>query len=143
MEDLRDLARGIYPPLLADKGLVAALEAQARKAAVPTRSRPRHRAVSQDVESTVYFCTLEALNNVAKYADATRAAVRLTQTDGQLAFEVDDDGAGFDRAAHVATGPASRAWPTASMRSAGRSRVASAPGAGTTVDRSRAASPGA
>ena len=73
LEDLRDLARGIYPPLLADKGLPTALEAQARKAAVPTTVNADGVArYSQDVEATVYFCVLEALNNVAKYADASK-----------------------------------------------------------------------
>jgi signal transduction histidine kinase len=50
----------------------------------------------QDVESTIYFCTLEALNNVAKYAEASRAVVRLSQRDGHVEFEVGDDGSGFD-----------------------------------------------
>jgi signal transduction histidine kinase len=97
MENLRDLARGIYPPLLADHGLVAALDAQARKAAVPvhieTDGITRY---PQEAEAAVYFCTLEALQNVAKYAGATRAEVRLREEDGALVFEVTDDGAGFD-----------------------------------------------
>jgi signal transduction histidine kinase len=71
LQDLRDLARGIYPPLLADNGLAAALVGQARKAAV--RTTVEADAVgrfSREVESAVYFCCLEALNNVAKYANA-------------------------------------------------------------------------
>jgi signal transduction histidine kinase len=97
LENLRDLARGIYPPLLADKGLVAALEAQARKAAIPTEVRVENVGrYPQDVEAAVYFCTLEALNNVAKYSAATRAEVRLAQANGALTFEIVDDGAGFD-----------------------------------------------
>ena len=99
IEDLRDLARGIYPPLLADQGLAAALEAQARRSSLVVEVHPdgvgRYR---QDVESAVYFCCLEALNNVAKYADASRVEIRLTSTDGELHFEVEDDGRGFDRA---------------------------------------------
>ena len=99
LETLRDLARGIYPPLLADKGLVAALEGQARKAAVPTQVRVENVGrYAQDVEAAVYFCTLEALNNVAKYSRASRAEVHLSQTNGELIFEVVDDGAGFDPA---------------------------------------------
>src|SRR5207253_887949 len=86
LEDLRDLARGIYPPLLADKGLGAALEAQSRKAAVPTTVEADGIGrYPQDVEAAVYFCTLEALNNVAKYARATGAVVHLSPNDGQLA----------------------------------------------------------
>ncbi len=103
LEDLRELARGIFPPLLADKGLGAALEAQSRKAAVPTTVEADGVGrYPQEIESAVYFCVLEALNNVAKYAGATRATITLAQVDGQLTFEVGDDGAGFevDRARH-------------------------------------------
>lgn len=99
LESLCDLARGIYPPLLADKGLAAALESQARKGSVPTEvSSEGIGRYPPDVESAVYFCALEALNNVAKYAGATRAEVRLAQADGELTFEVSDDGDGFDPA---------------------------------------------
>jgi signal transduction histidine kinase len=97
LEELRDLARGIYPPLLADKGLVTALEAQARKAAVPTEvvagGIGRY---PQAVEGAVYFSVLEALNNVAKYAEASSAEIRLAQRDRSLEFQVRDDGRGFD-----------------------------------------------
>jgi signal transduction histidine kinase len=97
LDDLRDLARGIYPPLLADKGLAAALDAQARKAAVPTTVvADGVGRFSQDVEATVYFSCLEALQNIAKYAEATAATVRLRSNDGDLEFVVSDDGRGFD-----------------------------------------------
>jgi signal transduction histidine kinase len=97
LDDLRDLARGIYPPLLADQGLVAALEAQARKSVVPTVVEARDvERYDQQVEAAVYFCTLEALQNVAKYAGATEAVVRLVASDGQLGFEIADNGQGFD-----------------------------------------------
>ncbi len=99
LESLRDLARGIYPPLLADKGLAAALESQARKGSVPTEVRSEGIGrYPPDVESAVYFCILEALNNVGKYAGVTRAEVRLAQADEELTFEVSDDGDGFDPA---------------------------------------------
>ena len=94
---LRDLARGIYPPLLADKGLGAALESQARKSPVPvsveTDGVGRY---PQEAEAAVYFSCLEALQNVAKYAEASSATVRLAQSNGSLVFEVADDGRGFD-----------------------------------------------
>jgi len=97
LEDLRDLARGIYPPLLADRGLATALESQARKAAVPTTVETDGIGrYPQEVESAIYFCALEALNNVAKYAGATSAEVQLAKEGGHLTFQVRDDGAGFD-----------------------------------------------
>jgi signal transduction histidine kinase len=80
----------------------------------------------------VYFCTLEALQNVAKYAGATAAAVRLREHDGMLAFEVSDDGAGFDPAARgYGTGLQGMADRLAAL--GGCLEVRSAPGAGTTV----------
>jgi signal transduction histidine kinase len=105
LDDLRDLARGIYPPLLADRGLSAALKAQARKAAVPTTVEADGVGrYDQQVEAAVYFCTLEALQNVAKYAGATTAVVRLAHADGRLSFEIADDGRGFDPAAASGSG---------------------------------------
>jgi signal transduction histidine kinase len=85
LENLRDLARGIYPPLLADQGLVAALDAQAHKAtiAVDVRSEGIGR-YDQEIEAAIYFCVLEALQNVAKYANASGAHVRLTDADGRI-----------------------------------------------------------
>jgi signal transduction histidine kinase len=97
LEDLRDLARGIYPPLLADKGLPDALSAQARKSATPIAVEPDGIGrYTPEVEATVYFCCLEAMQNIAKYAGATRSTIRLTQRDAVLVFEVTDDGVGFD-----------------------------------------------
>jgi signal transduction histidine kinase len=99
LENLRDLARGIYPPLLQDAGLVAALQAQARKSPITTTVVADGVArYPQDLEAAVYFCTLEALQNTAKYADATSVTVCLAENDGQLTFDVTDDGSGFDPA---------------------------------------------
>jgi signal transduction histidine kinase len=99
LDDLRDLARGIYPPLLADKGLAAAIEAQARKALLPTTVEADGVGrLPQDAEAAIYFCTLEALQNVAKYAGATSAVVRLRDRNGGVEFEIEDDGRGFDPA---------------------------------------------
>ncbi len=133
LEDLRDLARGIYPPLLADKGLVAALESQARKALVPVEVQAgeigRH---PQEVESTVYFCVLEALNNIAKYAEATAATVSLARADGVLSFEVRDDGRGFDAGA-MSYGTGLQGMADRLDAVGGSLAVGSEPGAGTTV----------
>jgi signal transduction histidine kinase len=99
LEDLRDLARGIYPPLLASKGLPEALAAQARKAALPARvDGDGVGRYSQDVEAAVYFCALEAMQNASKYASASTVSIRLAQRDGWLEFAIEDDGAGFDPA---------------------------------------------
>ncbi|TMK84694.1 MAG: GAF domain-containing sensor histidine kinase [Actinobacteria bacterium] len=97
LKDLRDLARGIYPPLLADQGLAAALEAQSRKAAVATTIEVdgigRYR---REIEAAVYFCALEAMQNVAKYAGAGSALVRLAEREGKLVFDIEDNGRGFE-----------------------------------------------
>jgi signal transduction histidine kinase len=99
LETLRDLARGIYPPLLADKGLAAALESQARKATLPVDlDADGIGRYPQEAEAAVYFCVLEALQNVQKYAGASHALVRLSDINGMVRFEVEDDGKGFDPA---------------------------------------------
>jgi len=97
LDDLRDLARGIYPPLLADKGLAAALQAQGRKATFAITIEPDGIGrYPREIEAAVYFCALEAMQNVAKYADASAAVVRLSERDRVLSFEIEDDGRGFD-----------------------------------------------
>jgi signal transduction histidine kinase len=97
LQDLRDLARGIYPPLLADKGLAVALDAQSRKSPVPVAVESAGIGrYPQEVEAAIYFWCLEALQNVAKYAEASTATVRLADSTGGLTFEVTDDGRGFD-----------------------------------------------
>ena len=102
LDTLRDLARGIYPPLLADRGLGAALESQARKATLPVEvDADGIGRYPQEIEAAIYFCVLEALQNVQKYADATKATVRLREEDGDLQFEIVDDGRGFDRTSVV------------------------------------------
>jgi signal transduction histidine kinase len=133
LEDLRDLARGIYPPLLADKGLAAALEAQGRKAAVPVAVKADGVGrLDRDVEAGVYFCVLEALNNVAKYAGASRVDVRLGWQDGEVAFEVSDDGVGFDPAAR-GYGTGLRGMADRLEALGGTLEVQSAPRAGTKI----------
>ena len=133
LEDLRDLARGIYPPLLADKGLGPALEAQARKAAMPvTVSADGIARFGADVESAVYFSCLEALQNAAKYAEARAVRVRLTNGAGDLRFEVTDDGRGFDpTTTNYGTGLQGIADRLAAV--GGELTVTSAPGDGTAV----------
>ncbi|HEV8596746.1 MAG TPA: histidine kinase, partial [Candidatus Dormibacteraeota bacterium] len=132
LDDLRDLARGIYPPLLADRGLVAALDAQARKAAVTTIVEAHGvERYDQQVEAAVYFCALEALQNVAKYADATSAVVRLAASNGRLSFEVADDGRGFEPGAARGSGLQGMADRLDAI--GGRLEIESEPGRGTVV----------
>ena len=133
LDDLRDLARGIYPPLLADQGLVPALQAQARRAALPVEiDADGVGRFPQEAEAAVYFCTLEALQNIAKYADASRATVGLSYSDGSLRFTVTDDGAGFDTAStRHGTGLQGMADRLAAL--GGALHVRSQPGRGTTL----------
>jgi signal transduction histidine kinase len=133
LENLRDLARGIYPPLLAEQGLAAALEAQAHKSPVPVMvEADRLARYPLESEAAVYFCVLEALQNIAKYAAASRATVRLAAAAGALEFSVTDDGAGFDAAsAGYGTGLQGMADRLAAL--GGDLQVRSQPGHGTTV----------
>ncbi len=97
--DLRDLAHGIYPPLLADSGLGRALEAAASRSPLAvTVVAPGIRRYSADIEAAVYFCCLEALQNAAKHAPGADVVVRLWEESGGLLFSVRDDGPGFDAA---------------------------------------------
>jgi signal transduction histidine kinase len=133
LDNLRDLARGIYPPLLADQGLAVALEAQARKAPVTVEVRPNGLGrYPQEVEATAYFCVLEALQNVAKYAKASRAVVLLDQRNGDLVFSVADDGSGFD-VGTTARGAGLQNMADRVEAAGGSLEVRSTPGRGTTV----------
>ena len=133
LDDLRDLARGIYPPLLADQGLVPALQAQARRASLPVEiDADGTGRYPQDTEAAVYFCTLEALQNIAKYAGASRATVGLSCSDGSLRFTITDDGIGFDTAsARNGTGLQGMTDRLAAL--GGALHVRSQPGHGTTL----------
>jgi signal transduction histidine kinase len=133
LDELRELAHGIYPPLLADLGLTAALEAQARKAAIPvTVEAPGVGRYPREIEAALYFCVLEALQNVAKYAQASAARVTLGHDGRFLAFTVEDDGKGFDQA----TTPAGSGLQGITDRLAalgGTIDITSTPGHGTSV----------
>jgi signal transduction histidine kinase len=133
LEDLRDLARGIYPPLLADKGLPAALEAQARKSPVPVAiDADGVGRLPQEVEAAVYFSVLEALQNISKYAEARQATVTLRKANGKVSFEVADDGRGFDPEA-VELGTGLRGMVDRIEAIGGELVIDSSPGRGTTI----------
>jgi signal transduction histidine kinase len=95
LAELRDLARGIHPAILTQNGLAAALRSLAERSAVAVelRSVPEGR-FSPAVEATVYFLVSEALANVAKHAEATRARVSVDRGGDRLGVEVTDDGVG-------------------------------------------------
>jgi len=99
IETLRELARGLYPPILAEGGLVAAIEAQTRRTPLPVEVSggplPRY---PQQTEASVYFCVLEALQNIVKHAEATKATVCFESQPGRLVFSVSDNGHGVDPA---------------------------------------------
>jgi signal transduction histidine kinase len=132
IDTLSSLALGIYPPVLEDRGIAAALEVQARVGAIPV-------AVVADgvdrqpieTEAAVYFCCLEAIQNAAKYAHASRVDVLLGHEGANLTFEVRDDGVGFDTAAVAGSGLQGMVDRLSAL--GGSVEIASTPGAGTIV----------
>jgi signal transduction histidine kinase len=133
LETLRELARGIYPPLLADQGLAAAVSAQASRAPGPVEVDAvgvgRYPA---DLETAVYFCCVEALQNAARHAPGSAVRVSLAEDEGQVVFSVTDDGPGFD----PATAPAGSGLRNMGDRLAalgGSCQVDSSPGRGTMI----------
>jgi signal transduction histidine kinase len=93
--ELRDLARGIVPPLLADRGLVAAVESLAARYGLGTEIEANtHRSLAPGVQSTAYFVIAEALTNTAKHAAARRSWIRLSEERRSLVVLVGDDGRG-------------------------------------------------
>jgi len=135
LEDLAELARGVVPAALTELGLAEALRVQAGRAALPVtvEAPPNLPRVAEAAEAAAYFCVLEALQNVAKYARATRAAVALRANGGELRFTVRDDGVGFDPAARsMGTGMQGMADRLGTL--GGTLEVHSEPGHGTTVE---------
>jgi PAS domain S-box-containing protein len=129
--ELRDLARGIHPAILTDHGLRSALEALASRGAVPVEldveleGRP-----PAPLEAAAYFIAAEALTNVARYAQASKACIRVAREGGRLVIEVSDDGVG---GADAGSGSGLRGLADRVEALGGAFTVASAPGAGTTL----------
>jgi signal transduction histidine kinase len=98
LDEVRSLARGVYPAPLTDRGLAEALHAAGLRSPLPvTVAAESGRRYAPAIESAVYFCCLEAMQNAAKHAaGATRISVTVADRDGDLWFEVADDGDGFD-----------------------------------------------
>lgn len=101
--ELRELARGIYPPLLTERGLVPAIQSAARRSVVPvTLDVETFQRPAQQIEVAAYFCIMEALTNAAKHSGATDVRITVQGTP-RLTFTVSDNGRGFDPRA-VSTG---------------------------------------
>ena len=132
LAELRELARGIHPAVLSDRGLGAALEALASRAPLPVELA--HGAavegMPETVESATYFVVAEALTNVAKYAEATRATVSVSRTDGMVEVAIADDGVG---GADPGRGTGLRGLADRVSALDGDLDIASRPGEGTTV----------
>ena len=133
LETLRGLARGIYPPLLADQGLPAAVRAQAGKAPGPVEvSTDGVGRYPPEIETAVYFCCMEALQNATRHAPGSAVRISLADTGHGPEFEVTDSGPGFDPAA-ATNGSGLRNMSDRLAALGGSCQVDSCPGRGTTV----------
>jgi signal transduction histidine kinase len=141
VDTLRDVARGIYPPLLESEGLAAALSAQARRSdlAVTVLDRTDAR-YARDIEATAFFCVREAVRNAAAHADAENAHVELTGSPTSLTVIVSDDGRGFDPEA-ISHGDGLTHMYDRADAAGGSLEVASRPGHGATITLTLPASP--
>jgi signal transduction histidine kinase len=100
LENIRRLSRGLYPPLLESQGLTAALTAHARRLPIPVEVLGGPQRFSREIETAVYFCCVEALQNTIKHAHAHQARIRIRHTARCLHLSIQDDGHGFDPQAH-------------------------------------------
>jgi signal transduction histidine kinase len=136
LEELRDLARGIFPPLLVDRGVVAALKAHIRKVGANANVRARAEVAdlrfAADVEACVYFCCVQALQNTMRHADNAASTIELSLDAGILTFSVRDDGSGFDVESRLG-GMGMRIMQDRIDALDGELTVESAPGRGTLV----------
>jgi signal transduction histidine kinase len=131
LSELRELARGIHPAVLTERGLDPALDALAARAPLPVSiSAPLERRLPPAVEAAAYFVVMEALTNVAKYASATAAEVKIEQVNGHVVIDVVDDGVG---GADPAAGSGLAGLADRVTALGGRLEVQSPPGGGTIV----------
>jgi PAS domain S-box-containing protein len=130
LEELRELARGIHPAVLTDRGLGPALEALAARAPIPVELEAPAERLAPAIEAAAYYVVAESLTNVAKYGQATSAAVSLATSDGTLTVTVSDDGVG---GADPDRGSGLRGLADRVEALEGRLTVESPPGVGTKV----------
>ncbi len=132
VDAMREFARGVYPPLLEAEGLPAAINAHARRSPIPVSVDSNGIGrYPREIESTVYFCVLEALRNTVQHGEASQATVTLTRSNGSLEFLVADDGIGFDRDAVRGVGLTGMADRLDAL--AGELVIHTEPGNGTTL----------
>jgi PAS domain S-box-containing protein len=130
LEELRELARGIHPAVLTDRGLGPALASLVGRAPIPIELEAPAERLPPAIEAAAYYVVAEAITNVVKYASASSAVVRLTQEDGILCVTVSDDGVG---GADPAVGSGLRGLVDRVSALDGSLIVESPPGAGTSV----------
>jgi signal transduction histidine kinase len=133
LDTLRSLVLGIYPPLLEEQGIAAALAAQYVRSSLPVRMEAD--GIGRypiELEAAVYFCALEALQNAAKYANATAITIAFRERDGALEFSVADDGGGFDPGSN-GTGTGIQGMRDRMAVFGGDAEIESSPGRGTIV----------
>jgi signal transduction histidine kinase len=135
VQELRNLAHGIYPPLLMDRGLAEALAAAGNRAVLPTEVHADGVGrYPQAVEAAIYFCCLEALQNAGKHAgEGATITVTVHEDEGAVLFEVADTGAGFDMKSGAQRGHGFVNMADRVGAFGGTLRVESAPGEGTTI----------
>jgi signal transduction histidine kinase len=131
LEELRELARGIHPAVLTDRGLGPALESLADRSPLPVRLEglPDTR-LPASVEAAAFYVVSEALANVSKYAEASTVSVRIAQKNGYAVVEVSDDGVG---GADPNVGSGLRGLNDRVAALEGRLAIVSPPGAGTRI----------
>jgi signal transduction histidine kinase len=135
VESLRALARGLFPPLLAEKGLVMALNSHITKMAIPATidaEAMTQERFTPDIEAGVYFCIREALQNASKYAAEAPITLTFVTGEGRLEFRVQDEGPGFDTTTAEA-GMGTQTMVDRIEALGGELEILSAPGQGTTV----------
>jgi signal transduction histidine kinase len=130
LEELRELARGIHPAVLSDRGLHAALEALAARSPLPIDLELEDERLPEPVEAAAYYVVSEALANVAKYAEASSVAVSIARVNGRALVEIADDGVG---GADPTRGSGLRGLVDRVEALDGRLFVDSAPGSGTRI----------
>jgi signal transduction histidine kinase len=130
LDELRELARGLHPAVLTDRGLRAAVEVLADRVPVPVEIAVPRKRLPEPIEATAYFLIAEALTNVTKYADASTVRVEVAENDDGVLVEVTDDGVG---GAEAGSGSGLRGLADRVETLGGRLEVVSPAGTGTSL----------